>query len=180
MACWKGMMLKFCFLGAQAYVPYVCTCGTSGTLAIFGKIFKIFDFFLEFENFSKIFQKLFLSKIDGGSSHFDHVLVWAKSKKNNRFWAFWNFGFFNFLPKNFMFSKIGFFAEIAYVSDVPCIHIRHTCLSAPINKTSASDLSNEPFRTLRRHILTFLCLKHFVPQPRKKIDLMWPTHKDAL
>ena len=44
------------------HVPYVYTCGTSGTLAKFGQKIRNFRIFLDFENFSKNFPKLFFVK----------------------------------------------------------------------------------------------------------------------
>ena len=46
------------------------------------KIFKIFWASKIFQNF---FPDILFPKIGKETSHFDHVLIWAKSKKNNRF-----------------------------------------------------------------------------------------------
>ena len=81
--CWINF-----FWGAEICVPDVCTCGTSGTLAIFEKKIenlRFFRIFVEFQNFSKNFPNIFLSKIDKTSSHFDNMLVWTKSKQNTSF-----------------------------------------------------------------------------------------------
>ena len=99
--CWSLI-----FWGAQAHVPYVYTCGTSGTSAIFRGKMLIFDDVSGSRKFFKKFSKIcFCQK----STEDRLISIICSFEKNRRkiidFRAFWNFSIFENFGKKWQWTQ---------------------------------------------------------------------------
>ena len=106
MACWKGMMLKFDFLrraGTCALCVHMWHIRHIGDFS--GKML-IFD---DVSGSRKFFKKFSKNVFHQKSTQKHLISIMCSFEQNRRkiidFRAFWNFRFFEFLTKNFKFSK---------------------------------------------------------------------------